>query len=411
MTKIKNTFPSGNLTPSTSIKYMGTIPDCISPEDCTIDKTNLDYLISILLERYCADNAVIDADMSTVDISCILEANPDIELPENITVETLAQYFQDHICNLYTKVSDLNTKVNNINGIICMNDVVTTEENSSVVIDSLFNDVILELSGTAILEILTDPINGVATVSSNSITYVPDEDFNGNDSIVYQVTKGDYSCTGKIKINVTAVVDEETISDIVISQLVTLLQSNEYWDIGIPIGTKMAVSGVNLVDFTLTGGSWGLGKADTKWYKWAICNGNNSTENHKQATLRGFDINDSDYDASAEAGGSDSLTLTASNLPAHKHTYDWILTHDVDGRTIYEGLHNTNIPTSSGEYAKTVTELDAQSGSNNGDNAQCYYEVNTGNATDNIDGEGEVSNDVIDIRNAYTTIVIIQKIA
>ena len=399
------TAPKCEITSTDLIKYTGEIPECLESNGCE-DVTLLNYLIKKLLDKYCeVQTEVIDYDLSSIDLACVIEANPDIEIPGSITVGTILEYYRDNICSLYSKISDFSI-------LICSNDIVQLDQNSSLNIDILFNDYLVQVSGTAVVSIITPPLNGVAVRNvDNTITYTPSTDFFGNDSLIYKVVKGEKECTAKVTIKVNKVITEEDISDIVTTEIVNILQSNEYWDLGLPKGTKMGISQENLVDFILTGSSWGAGKANTKWTKWAICNGNNATEDHKQSTLRGFDINDSDYDASAEAGGSDSLTLTASNLPAHKHTYDWILTHNVNGRTIYEGLHNTNIPTSSGEYAKTVTELDAQAGSNTGDDAQCYYEVNTGDATDNIDGEGEVSNDVIDIRNAFTTLVLVQKIA
>jgi hypothetical protein len=49
MTKIKNDSPQVNITTTNQIKYVGNIPTCALTGDCTIDETNLTYLISILL--------------------------------------------------------------------------------------------------------------------------------------------------------------------------------------------------------------------------------------------------------------------------------------------------------------------------------------------------------------------------
>lgn len=88
--KLKNTQPQINITTTNQIKYSGVVPDCALTGDCSIDESNLTYLISILLQRYCEQNAIIDADLSSIDLTCLIESNMDIELPEDITIETLA---------------------------------------------------------------------------------------------------------------------------------------------------------------------------------------------------------------------------------------------------------------------------------------------------------------------------------
>ena len=409
--KLKNTQPQINITTTNQIKYSGVVPDCALTGDCSIDESNLTYLISILLQRYCEQNAIIDADLSSIDLTCLIESNMDIELPGDITIETLATYYKNHFCAIHEKISDIENVLDSLYGINCYNDIVQLDQNDSIEIDVLFNDIIDEVSGTPLVTIETNAINGTATVSSNKINYTPDEDFFGNDQITYKVTKGAYECTAKISIKVNEVISTQSITDIVIEQITTILESDEYWDVGIPIGTKLSITEAQLSNFNLVGGSWGAGSG--KFAKWAICNGNNGTDDYKGLTTRGFDINDSDYnDASYNnSSGSDSVTLTRDNIPPHKHSYDWILTHDESGREVYENLHDSNISESSEEYSSTFTLLDPQNDTI-GSEGQTYYKVNTGDGTSNIDNQDELksSADAIDIRNAYFTEIMIQKI-
>lgn len=386
MTKIKNSSPLVNITSTNQIKYLGDIPTCALTGDCSVDETNLTYLISILLARYCSENDVINADLSSVDLTCLIASNPDIEIPESVTIETLATYYKDHFCSIYSTISDLQDIIDSIKGITCLNDIVQLDQNASILIDPLFNDITDEVTGTVVVTITSAPINGTATVASNKITYTPNEDFFGNDQITYQVTKGGYTCSAKISIKVNEVITSQTITDLVIEQVTTILQSDEYWDIGLDIGTKFSVTEDKLAYFNLVGGSWGNGLAGNRYSKWAICNGNNGTDDYKGLTTRGFDINDADYDdaSSSNFGGSDSITLTKGNIPAHVHSYTENEFYDA-------GSSNGDVENapSIGDWKNRVNTTD------------------TGNGV--ADGL-KVSPDAINIRNAYFTEIKIQKI-
>lgn len=411
MTKIKNSSPLVNITSTNQIKYLGDIPTCALTGDCAIDETNLTYLISILLARYCSENDVINADLSSVDLTCLIASNPDIELPESVTIETLATYYKDHFCSIYSTISDLQDIIDSIKGITCLNDIVQLDQNASILIDPLFNDITDEVTGTVVVTITSAPINGTATVASNKITYTPDEDFFGNDQITYQVAKGGYTCTAKISIKVNEIVSTQTITDIVIEQITDILQSDQYWDIGLDVGTKLSVTESKLAYFNLIGGSWGAGLPGTRYSKWAIANGNNGTDDYKGLTTRGFDVNNIDYNdtSSSNSGGSDSIRIEIGNIPAHRHTGVAAITEDgseavslfADANTL-AGITKMNREGRKG--AKYGSGSDQQEG-------VVYY--NSGDGTDNIDGQGELlsSPSSINIRNKYFTEIIIQKIA
>ena len=409
MTKIKNSSPKTNITTTNQVLYTGEIPTCALTGDCSIDESNLSYLIYILLKRYCEEGNVIDADLSSVDLTCLIAANPDIEVPENITIETLSSYYKNHFCSIYSKISDLEDVLDSLAGIHCFNDIAQVDQNENVTIDVLFNDLTYEVSGTVVVTIDTAPINGSATVSTNQIVYTPDEDFYGNDILTYRVTKGAYECTARVSIRVNQIISTQTIEDIVAEQVTTILTSDEYWDIGIPIGTKLAITEAQLANFNLVGGSWGAGSG--KYSKWAICNGNNGTDDYKGLTTRGYDVNDSDYDdaSSTNSAGADSITLAIGNIPPHRHTGVAAITEDgsesvslfADANTL-AGI--TKMNRVGREGAPYGSGSDQQEG-------VVYY--NSGDGTNNIDNQNELSTSpsAINIRNKYFTEIMIQKIA
>lgn len=409
MTKIKNSSPKTNITTTNQVLYTGEIPTCALTGDCSIDESNLSYLIYILLKRYCEEGNIIDADLSSVDLTCLIAANPDIEVPENITIETLSSYYKNHFCSIYSKISDLEDVLDSLAGIHCFNDIAQVDQNENVTIDVLFNDLTYEVSGTVVVTIDTAPINGSATVSTNQIVYTPDEDFYGNDILTYRVTKGAYECTARVSIRVNQIISTQTIEDIVAEQVTAILTSDEYWDIGIPIGTKLAITEAQLANFNLVGGSWGAGSG--KYSKWAVANGNNGTDDYRGLTTRGYDVNDSDYDdaSSTNSGGSDSITLAIGNIPPHRHTGVAAITED--GSESVSLFANANTLAGITKMNRVGRE-GAKYGSGS-DNQEGVVYYNSGDGTNNIDNQNELSTSpsAINIKNKYFTEIMIQKIA
>jgi hypothetical protein len=401
MTKIKNSSPKTNITTTNQVLYTGEIPTCALTGDCSIDESNLSYLIYILLKRYCEEGNVIDADLSSVDLTCLIAANPDIEVPENITIETLSSYYKNHFCSIYSKISDLEDVLDSLAGIHCFNDIAQVDQNENVTIDVLFNDLTYEVSGTVVVTIDTAPINGSATVSTNQIVYTPDEDFYGNDILTYRVTKGAYECTARVSIRVNQIISAQTIEDIVAEQVTAILTSDEYWDIGIPIGTKLAITEAQLANFNLVGDSWGAGSG--KYSKWAICNGNNGTDDYKGLTTRGYDVNNSDYDdaSSTNSAGADTVTLVKNNIAPHRHGQVYVLRDETEiGTTLFGADKSSPITYATNE----ADDSGAQS---------CQYVLtNTSDGTDNYNNQDKLlsSPTPVNIRNKYFTEIMIQKI-
>ena len=414
MTKIKNSSPKTNITTTNQVLYTGEIPTCALTGDCSIDESNLSYLIYILLKRYCEEGNVIDADLSSVDLSCLIAANPDIEVPENITIETLSSYYKNHFCSIYSKISDLEDVLDSLAGIHCFNDIAQVDQNENVTIDVLFNDLTYEVSGTVVVTIDTAPINGSATVSTNQIVYTPDEDFYGNDILTYRVTKGAYECTARVSIRVNQIISTQTIQDIVAEQVTAILTSDEYWDIGIPIGTKLAITEAQLANFNLVGGSWGAGSG--KYSKWAVANGNNGTDDYRGLTTRGYDVNDSDYDdaSSTNSAGADTVTLVKNNIPPHRHKYFDAFMNAIDGGGEIFSANVDAHSTSEGVAQGTIYNSTIQISEGNGEDRDAvWYDRNTGDGTSNINDQDELlsSPTPVNIKNKYFTEIMIQKIA
>ena len=225
------------------------------------------------------------------------------------------QKFIDSYCEIVTKLNTCPTALDDY--------IVINQDTNGHIIPQSNDNYLLP---TTVLSISQDPVNGTATINDDSktITYIPNEGFVGNDVFEYTLTDGDCTSTASIFITINAVISQQTIQDTVLEQLTILLQSNDYWDLGFNIGDKIGISNINLVDFDFTNAfTAGKGKNTARYKKWAICNGNNGTEDLTEGTFRGFDHTNTDYDESAKTGGSDTLsfTLTKGNIPAHVHTY------------------------------------------------------------------------------------------
>lgn len=407
--KIKGLTPNGEIIESDLVKYTGEIPECLESSDCYDDETSLTYIIFKLLERYCEQDNIIDTDLSTIDIACIYESNSDISLPDPITLGNLQEYFATNICALYTKYSELATKYDKLSGLYCANDLVHTDQNIPVTIDVLFNDVTTYDNTAVFVTIDTAPDNGTVTISSNDIIYTPATDYIGKESFIYKVTKGAKTCLGKVSVSVDKVTTNEDIETICTNTIIELLTSDEYWDIGLPIGTKLGISNINVTDFNfLTVGQEGKGKANTHWAKWAICNGKNGTDDFAHLTLRGFDDTNPDgngnFLTSGQKGGSDTLTI--NNIPSHRHTGVAAITEDSsEAVSLFSDANNlagiTKMTREGREGAKYGSGLDQQE-------ATVYY--NSGDGTDNIDNQGELKSSPDPARNAWSTIIMVQKI-
>ena len=101
---------------------------------------------------------------------------------------------------------------------IIINDAVTTQEDTAITFNPTLNDDDVD-SVVENISTITQPINGVATLSNNSITYTPNTDFNGTDTLTYTNTG---NSVGSITVTVTPV-DDETI---IVEDNTTTIENN-----------------------------------------------------------------------------------------------------------------------------------------------------------------------------------------
>lgn len=96
-------------------------------------------------------------------------------------------------------------------------DFANANEDSSVVIDVLNNDVSLT-GGDLTITGVEDPAYGSVTVGANgSITYVPDANFFGSDSFTYTVSDGLFTNTGTVTVDVALVDNDPAVIQSVVT--------------------------------------------------------------------------------------------------------------------------------------------------------------------------------------------------
>ena len=317
-------------------------------------------------------------DWSNYDLSCWVSEGI---TESDATNDEITQDLIDEVCSLHEFVNA---------GPVAVNDYVTMNQDTTIYVQVTSNDkYFLDVTVT----ITTPPSNGTATVQPDgkTIKYIPNTGFTGIEDFGYTITDTNLDTASAVVIvDVQEVISQQTIEDTVLEQLTILLQSNDYWDLGFNIGDKIGISNINLVDFDFTNAfTAGKGKNTARYKKWAICNGNNGTEDLTEGTFRGFDHTNTDYDESAKTGGSDTLsfTLTKGNIPAHVHSYTENEFYDA-------GSSNGDV-----ENAPSI-----------GDWKNRVNTTNTGNGVaDGLKTSPDTINE--DVRNTFKTVILIQKIA
>jgi microcystin-dependent protein len=73
---------------------------------------------------------------------------------------------------------------------------------------------------------------------------------------------------------------------------------------------------------------------------WFLCDGTNNTANLKGRFVVGFDAGQTDYNAIGKTGGAKQVTLTANQIPAHKHSF--VADSDYGGSHTTVGLGGGN---------------------------------------------------------------------
>lgn len=154
--------------------------------------------------------------------------------------------------------------------------------------------------------------------------------------------------------------------DEVARDAVTALQ-NSLWSIIYPVGSiYMSVSSTN--PGSIFGGTWvawGSGRVPV-----------------------GVDTNDTDFNTVEKTGGAKTVTLTASNMPAHTHTYSKV-TSPTGSTAISKDQMPSHTHSYSNKTASTSTAM-ASSGS-----TQVIKSISSGSATTTATGGGKGHNHTI----------------
>lgn len=346
-------------------------------------------------------------DWGDFDLSCWLAEGIIEGTPDN---EEITQSFIDTFCDIYQAI--------NVTP-IAVNDYRTMDQDGIIYIEVINND---RFYPDVTVTIAVAPSNGTATIEpdNKTIKYIPNEGFIGVDDFDYTINDGDSTSTATVSVTVQEVISQQTIQNTVVEQLITLLQSDEYWDLGFQVGDSIIISNNNLDKFDFTNPfTAGKGKNPGRYSKWAIKNGNNGTEDFTQGTFRGFDNTNADYDESAKAGGSDSLSITLAkeNIPAHRHNMYVNVMELGDGdTTVQVAIDNLNNTLDDGAFMNIEsTPQDGNGGGAGNDLKHRVARYNTGDGTDNLSNQDELltTPSVIesDIRNAFKTVIVIQKIS
>ena len=125
----------------------------------------------------------------------------------------------------YTTTQVITVTVNSVNDepSITIANTLTTDEDNNQNLTFTFNDVD---GDTVTATVTTQANNGVASVSGTTISYVPDDNFNGSDSFTLTLTDDSgYSTTQTITVTVNSINDEPTIT--IASTLTTSEDNNQ----------------------------------------------------------------------------------------------------------------------------------------------------------------------------------------
>ena len=117
-----------------------------------------------------------------------------------------------------SNLANVTVTVNPINDIpVAVDDSVSTQENTSVIIPVLDNDID---NNSITVNSVTQGINGTVTTNGITITYTPETNFNGIDHFTYVISDGDKTSNSA---NVTVTVEPN--NDSIIEELLAQIQS------------------------------------------------------------------------------------------------------------------------------------------------------------------------------------------
>ena len=265
------------------------------------------------------------------------------------------------------------------------NDDVTVKSLSVSGISSFTNDV--NFSGDITLDEITcrnADVTGVATVRTG--LYVEGKLFDGDGDFGTsgQLLASDGTDTVWIDASTTSVANANNVGTNVNStnsdQFVTFVENNSGNNpIRVDAGLKYNPSTNRLTAGSYAGDGSALtgiesfvtgmiilwsGAADAIPSGFALCDGNNSTPNLSGRFVVGYDASNSDYDVN-DTGGSESVTLTVNQIPAHTHNINLAV------RAFYQEPRNFGVGTDGS--ANNSEDTGSTGGGQSHENRPPYY--------------------------------------
>ena len=265
------------------------------------------------------------------------------------------------------------------------NDDVTVKSLNVTGISSFTNDV--NFSGDITLDEITcrnADVTGVATVRTG--LYVEGKLFDGDGDFGTsgQLLASDGTDTVWIDASTTSVANANNVGTNVNStnsdQFVTFVENNSGNNpIRVDAGLKYNPSTNRLTAGSYAGDGSALtgiesfvtgmiilwsGAADAIPSGFALCDGNNSTPNLSGRFVVGYDASNSDYDVN-DTGGSESVTLTVNQIPAHTHNINLAV------RAFYQEPRNFGVGTDGS--ANNSEDTGSTGGGQSHENRPPYY--------------------------------------
>jgi subtilisin family serine protease len=185
----------------------------ISKKTLTLDDTNKTNTITALTSILPVIQVKAN-DANTVAIfnfaTSTFQSDAQAIASGSATSEVISSYLSDILNYVATDQSLVASELQpDINAII---DSVTTDEDTSIDINVLNNDSYLTTSSITVD--IDSPSDGTAYISNNIVTYSPDDNFFGTDSIAYNITQGNKTSSSSISLVINSVNDIPTFDNL-----------------------------------------------------------------------------------------------------------------------------------------------------------------------------------------------------
>ena len=193
-----------------------TLDRVITSKSVTIDETNKSKLISALATVL----PIIEVKTSSVLTTAIfnfatstLQTDTQAIANGSASADILSSYDSDILNYIGTDQGVNSDEL--APEITAMDEIVSTDEDTSITINVLNND--SYLTSAPISVVVGSAENGAISVNNNTITYVPNVDFNSSDSFVYTILQGDKTSSATVLVKVNPVNDAPAFGNLLSS--------------------------------------------------------------------------------------------------------------------------------------------------------------------------------------------------